>query len=100
MALASSCNEAAPTAPTSVPPPTRPTRPVDPRFRDRFWRELVFDQHDEPGTVERARSWVLDTTNPNVYIRMGDPNGRRVVSYDQRDHMRRAIPRLAEQTDR
>ena len=28
---------------------------------------------------------------------MGDPTGRRVVSIGKRDHMRRAIPRLAEQ---
>ena len=60
-----------------------------------FWRQLVFNQYDDP-----SRQWgnyVLDTTSPNVYIRMGDPTGRRVVSYQQRDHIRRAVPHLARQ---
>ena len=74
-----------------------PTRPVDARFDDQFWRQLVFNQFDYPGTVGRQMTRVLETTSPNVYIRMGDPTGRRVVSYGQRDHIRRAIPRLAEQ---
>ena len=74
-----------------------PTRPVDPRFDDQFWRELVFNQFDKPGTIGQQVSWMLTTTSPNVYIRMGDPTGRRVVSSGQRDYMRRAIPRLAEQ---
>ena len=74
-----------------------PTRPVDARFDDRFWRQFVFNQFDDPGTIGQQVSWVLETTSPNVYIRMGDPTGRRVVSIGQRDHMRRAIPRLAEQ---
>ena len=74
-----------------------PTRPVDARFDDQFWRQLVFNQFDYPGTVGRQMTRVLETTSPNVYIRMGDPTGRRVVSYGHRDHMRRAIPRLAEQ---
>ena len=70
-------------------------RPVDSQFNDLFWRQFVFNQYDEP-----SRQWgnyVLDTTSPNVYIRMGDPTGRRVVSYQQRDHITRAVPRLAQQ---
>ena len=78
-----------------VSPP--PTRPVEAQFDGRFWRQFVFNQLERPGTVGRQVSWVLETTSPNVYIRMGDPTGRRVVSIGQRDHMRRAIPRLAEQ---
>ncbi len=46
---------------------------------------------------ESIPSLVLDNPSPNVYIRMGDDAGRRVVSTALRDHMRRAIPRLAEQ---
>ncbi len=77
--------------------PTTPVRPVDARFRDRFWQELVFDQYDDPGRMTTRRSWVLENPSPNVYIRMGDPTGRRVVSYKLRDHMQKAIPRLATQ---
>ncbi len=76
---------------------TPTTRPVDARFDDQFWRELVFRQFDNPGTVDRYRTLVLETTSPNFYIRMGDATGRRAVSIGQRDHMRRVIPRLAEQ---
>ena len=39
----------------------------------------------------------LPRNTPILFTKMGDPTGRRVVSYQQRDHMRRAIPRLAEQ---
>ena len=70
-------------------------RPVDSQFNDWFWRQLVFNKYDDP-----SRQWgnyTLDTTSPNVYIRMGDPAGRRVVSYQQRDHITRAVPRLAQQ---
>ena len=71
---------------------------MDSRFDDAFWRRLVFDQFENPNTIDgpSSRTRVL-ATSLNVYIRMGDPTGRRVVSFDQRDHMRRAIPRLAEQ---
>ena len=100
--LAVGCGDGSPTAPSPVvdptpQPPTPQTRPVEARFDDRFWRQFVFNQFDDPGTIGQQVSWVLETTSPNVYIRMGDPTGRRVVSIGQRDHMRRAIPRLAEQ---
>ena len=49
-----------------------------------------------PSMIPTTRTRV-NATSLNVYIRMGDPTGRRVVSFDQRDHMRRAIPRLAAQ---
>ena len=78
---------------TPPPPPPIDVRDIDRRFDDRFWRQLVFNQYDG----HRTRSLVLDATSPNVYIRMGDPTGRRVVSYQQRDHMQRAVPRLVSQ---
>ena len=95
------CNDS-PTSPSTLPgaiaDPEPQSRPVDSRFDDAFWRRLVFDQFDNPNTLDdpSTRTRVL-ATSLNVYIRMGDPTGRRVVSFDQRDHMRRAIPRLAEQ---
>ena len=85
-------------SPPVVPPPPPPpidVRPVHSRFTDRFWQQFIFDQHDDPG-----RWWgssVLENSSPNVYIRMGDPTGRRVVSHQQRDHIQRAVPRLARQ---
>ncbi len=56
-----------------------PTRPVDPRFDDRFWRQFVFNQFDDPGTIGRQASWMLETTSPNIYIKTTDPNGHRVL---------------------
>ena len=70
-------------------------RPVDSQFNDWFWRQLVFNQYDDPS--RQRGNFTLDTTSPNVYIRMGDPTGRRVVSFQQRDHITRAVPRLAQQ---
>ena len=85
-----------PLGPTPLFTPTPiDVRPVGARFNDRFWQALVFDQDDAPGQIVSRRSRVLENPSPNVYIRMVDPTGRRVVSYQQRDHMRRAIPRLA-----
>ena len=80
-----------------VPPPPPPidVRPVDSRFIDRFWQQFVFNQYSDPGRWRG--SYVLENSSPNVYIRMGDPTGRRVVSHQQRDHITRAVPRLARQ---
>ena len=89
-----------PNSPSSIfgVDPGGPSRPVDPRFNDTFWRQLVFDQFDRPNTIDNPTTLTrVNTKSLNVYIRMGDPTGRRVVSYDQRDHMQRAIPRLVEQ---
>ena len=74
-----------------------PSRPVDSRFNDTFWRQFVYNQFARPNTISGRVSYVLETTSPNVYIRTGDPTGRRVVSNGLRDHILRAIPRLAEQ---
>ena len=86
-------------SPVGPSPRVTPTpiavRPVDARFRDRFWQQLVFDQYDDPGRW--FGSYVLETTSPNVYIRMSDPTGRRVVSHQQRDHIQRAVPQLVQQ---
>ena len=88
-----------PGSPTPTPRPTvrYDVRPVDRAFQDSFWRQLAFDGSDNPGMVRINRTRPLTTTSPNLYIRMGDPTGRRVVSYGHRDHMRRAFPRLVEQ---
>ena len=78
-----------PTGPTPIAQPTAryDIRPAEPQLRDWFWREFAFDGRTG-ANVTRA----LATTDPNLYIRMGDPTGRRVVSYGHRDHMRRAFP--------
>ena len=102
--LSATCDGASPTAPSQLQilnvagtTPTILVRPIDARFTDRFWQELVFDQHRYPNSIATSTSWVLETPSPNVYIRMGDPTGRRVVSYQKRDHMLKVIPRLATQ---
>ena len=85
-----------PAAPTPATEPAPASRPADPRFDDRFWRELIFNEHDAPGDGDFVR--VLSNPSPNVYVRLGDATGtRRVVSDDQFDHIRRVLPPLAEQ---
>ena len=74
----------------------RVTRPVEPELDDRFWQELVFNQHDEPDTVASKRTMVLENPRPNFYLGVGDP-GSRIVSDDIRNYLLEAIPRLAEQ---
>ena len=101
--MATGCGDSAnPTSPTPVvvpPPAPIDVRPVDSRFNDNFWQQFVFNQHDDPNPNRDARfSRVLDQNpSPNVYIRMGDPTGRRVVSNQQRDHIQRAVPQLVQQ---
>ena len=80
-----------------LPQATYDTKPVDHRFNDQYWRELVFDQYDRHGTLNNRVTWPFPHHSPSLYIRMGDPTGRRVVSYQHRDHMRRAFPRLVRQ---
>ena len=76
---------------------THPKRPVDPQFDDRYWRELVFDGHEEPSGVVSAVTWVLETPSPNFYIRLDNPGWPDWPSDSLVVGMREAIPRLAEQ---
>lgn len=96
-ALAAGCDS--PTSPSSTnrpsvynPPARYDVRPVEAEFQDAFWRQIAFDGRPEDNVTRALRN-----TSPNLYIRMGDPTERRVVSYQQRDHMRRAFPRLVRQ---
>ncbi|MYN64772.1 MAG: hypothetical protein F4X11_07060 [Acidobacteria bacterium] len=83
-----------PGAPTQEP--ARTSRPADPRFDDRFWRELIFNEHDAPGQGDFVR--VLSNPSPNVYVRLGGAGGtRRVVADDRLAHIREVLPLLAEQ---
>ena len=75
------------TAPTPAPDPTRP---VDERFVDDFWQELIFNRYDYPN--DDYVVYVLETTSPNFYIRLGDADGRRVVPDFEETYMRSAIP--------
>ena len=68
---------------------------IDPRFDDAFWQEFVFDQKDEPFTLDHQVIQVLNTTRPNVYIYMG--TGHQVIPGEHRDIIREAIPSAAEQ---
>ena len=65
--------------------------PPQPKFDDRFWRELVYDAHDKPGDLAGRISWVMPTTSPNVYIRTTNLEPSEV------DYMRREIPRIVHQ---
>ena len=83
-----------PAAPTEEP--ARTSRPTAPRFDDRFWRELIFNEHDAPGQGDFVR--VLSNPSPSVYVRLGNAGGtRRVVADDRLDHIREVLPLLAEQ---
>jgi hypothetical protein len=74
-----------PTGPTPVvserPPPLVPSETetlttwdrehvVHPLFEDRFWQELIFGQHDAPGTLHDpwADTSPFVTASPNIYI--------------------------------
>jgi len=91
--VASACES--PTAPSPRPPatvgPPKTILPIEPQFSDSFWRQIAFDSR----TYSR-RTRPFSTASPNLYIRMDDPTGRRVVSIGHRDHMRRAFPRIVE----
>lgn len=76
---------------------THASRPVDPRFDDRYWREFVFDGHDEPSGVASAVTWVLETPSPDFYIRLDNPGWPDWPSDSMVAGLREAIPRLAEQ---
>ena len=110
------CDEGAPSSPTAPTVTTdaanRPRLPLradrrspvvlaapDPRFRDQFWRELIFDQNDSPGTLNDrwTITWPLPTTSPHFYLKVDDRSGHRVVARKHLDHMRRSIPGLAQQ---
>ncbi len=89
------------TAPTTTPTPTPapdptpdPTRPVDGRFIDTFWQEMIFNRYDLPGNDYVV--YVLETTSPNFYIRLGDENGRQVVPDYDETYMRNTIPYATE----
>ena len=76
------CRDATPTAPTSVvelkpdpDPPRDVRRPVDPRFDDRFWRELVFNAYAKPDEPSWRTTMVL-TFVPNVWIWTRDDTAR------------------------
>lgn len=85
-----------PAGPTAEPPQTPASRPADPRFDDRFWQELIFNEHDAPGQGDFVR--VLSNPSPSVYVRLGDAGGtRRVVADARLDHIREVLPLLAEQ---
>ena len=76
---------------------TRPRRPVDPQFDDQYWKELVFNGHEEPSAAPGEVTRVLETPSPNFYIRLDNPGWPDWPSESQIAHMREAIPRLAEQ---
>ena len=55
---------------TAIDPATAQVWPKDADFNDRFWRELVYDEYEEPSGVADGVSFVLpDPTAMNVYLR-------------------------------
>ena len=49
---------------TPPPPPPIDVRDIDRRFDDRFWRQLVFNQYDDPGSIDQRIAWLLDDHKP------------------------------------
>lgn len=92
LVLATACSNQSPAGPSNV----RPTRPVDSRFDDAFWRQLIYNGLDRPGSVFTHRSAVLPTTSPNVYVWLADDAGKRVVLDAWARHIRAAVPGIAE----
>ena len=55
---------------------------------------MIFNRYDLPGNDYVV--YVLETTSPNFYIRLGDADGRRVVPDYDETYMRDTIPLFAE----
>ena len=111
--------EELPTAPTLVPVTTpdtdRPTLPaprepivstrlldpttVHPLFEDSFWQELIFNQYDEPGTLDERYRITLPfpSSSPNIYIWLADESGERVADPTWVSTVYETLPHLAEQ---
>ena len=64
-------------------------------YDDRFWQEIVYDAHDEPGGP-MDYIYTLDDPLPGFYLWLGDPAGRRVASNDWIHWARRNFPRAVE----
>ena len=54
---------------TGIAQATTRVWPKDAEFNDRFWREFVYDEYDEPGSAADEQSLVLPETTMNVYLR-------------------------------
>ena len=104
LASVAACDKSGPTGPTPPGPYGVTPRvaipktilPVESQFQDSIWREIAFDEYDEPGQTTNRITWPLSTASPNLYIRMGDPILRQVVPYELLDWMRGAFPRMVE----
>ena len=59
-------------------PPSNVNDP-DPRFDDTFWRQLVYNAHDEPGPMGLRRARTL-TKPMGVYIKTTDETGQPALS--------------------
>ena len=68
-------------------------RHPDRSYSDRFWQELVFNQHDDPGTLREQAAWRL-RRHPNVYVQMVNERGRVVFRDSERDYIVRAVPSI------
>ena len=64
-------------------------------YNDRFWQELVYNEHDYPGGPKEY-IYTLDDPLPGFYLWLGDPSGRRVASDSWISWARRNIPRAVE----
>ena len=84
--IASSC--AATNAGGTSPPVDRP---VDAKFNDDFWKELIYNQSDRPGTLEGRVTRVWDTV-PSIYVKTTDAQGNQAIPSALLDDMIGAIP--------
>ncbi len=97
-----------PQGPSGATEPQEPDEPEDvttstpdPRFNDRYWRELVYNDFDNPGSSETGQSWVLDDPAiVNVYIDTSNwPEGLpgEIAREIWLPWMREQMPRIVEQ---
>ncbi len=79
---------------------THPTAAEWTRYNDRLYREIIFNDHDEPDQFGSAVSWVRSNPTPRFYIELGGPNGCENgnwrLSVETLHFWRAIVPTLAE----
>ena len=84
----------------SWPARTHPTAADWTSYDDRVYRELILNDHDNPGTLGSSVSLVRSNSTPHFYIELGGPNGCENghwrLSVETLHFWRAVVPTLAE----
>ena len=70
-------------------------RHPDRAFSDDFWQQLVFNQHDAPGTLSQWQARRL-RQHLNEDVQMVNKRGEVVLGDAERDYIVRTVPSIAQ----